>query len=118
MLKMEVFYMNKKLIFNIFYIIFISLIIIFSFNSISFAAYPKLVSTLLDAFDDIKSYLMAMSTPVAAIAIASGFLMQKFSFGDEERIRNGKKLIRTSIISYAFILALDLVIGLIQNLIG
>lgn len=43
--------------------------------------------------------------------------MQKFSLGDEERIRTGKKLIRTSIISYTFILALDLIIGLIETLI-
>lgn len=110
--------MNKKFIFNILFILFTTLVIIFSFNSFSFAAYPKLVRTLLDAFDNIKGYLMAMATPVAAVAIASGFLMQKFSFGDEERLRNGKKLIRTSIISYAFILALDLVINLIQTLVG
>lgn len=109
---------NKKLFFNILFILLISFIIIFSFNSISLAAYPKLVSTILDAFDSIKSYLIALSTPVAAVAIASGFLMQKFSFGDEERIRNGKKLVRTSIVSYAFILTLDLVISLIQNLVG
>lgn len=110
--------MKKKIIFNIFYILLITLIIVFTFCSMSFASYPKLVKTLLDAFDDIKSYLIALSTPVAAVAIASGFLMQKFSFGDEERIRTGKKLIRTSIISYAFILALDLIISLIQNLIA
>ncbi len=110
--------MIKKFVFNIFFILFIALIIIFSFSSNCFAAYPKLVSTILSAFDDIKDYLIAIATPVAAVAIATGFLTQKFSFGDEERIRNGKKLIRTSIISYAFILALDLIIGLIQNLIG
>lgn len=110
--------MNKKLFYRIFYVLFISTIIIFTFSSFSFAAYPKLVGKLLDAFERIKEYLMALSTPVAAIAIASGFLMQKFSFGDEERIRKGKKLIRTSIISYAFILALDLVISLVQTLVG
>lgn len=110
--------MNKKFIFNILFILFITLVIVLSSNSISFAAYPKLVRTLLDAFDSIKSYLMAMATPVAAVAIASGFLMQKFSFGDEERLRSGKKLIRTSIISYAFILALDLIINLVQTLVG
>lgn len=110
--------MNKKFIFNILFILFFSIVIIFSFNSNCFAAYPKLVTTLLDAFNSIKSYLIAMATPVAAVAIASGFLIQKFSFGDEERIRNGKKLIRTSIVSYAFILVLDLVISLIQNLVG
>ncbi len=110
--------MNKKLFFYIFNILTISIIIIFSFSLDAFAAYPKLITTILDAFDSIKGYLMAMATPVAAVAIASGFLMQKFSFGDEERIRSGKKLIRTSIVSYAFILTLDLVISLIQNLVG
>lgn len=110
--------MNKKLFFYIFNILIISFIIIFSFSLDVFAAYPKLITTILDAFDSIKGYLMAMATPVAAVAIASGFLMQKFSFGDEERIRSGKKLIRTSIVSYAFILTLDLVISLIQNLVG
>lgn len=107
----------KNFKFKISYILFVTIVIIFSFNLPIFAGYPKLVTTLLDAFNNIKSYLVAMATPVAAIAIASGFLMQKFSFGDEERIRNGKKLIRTSIVSYAFILALDLVISLIQTLI-
>ena len=110
--------MNKKLFFYIFNILTISIIIIFSFSLDAFAAYPKLITTILDAFDSIKGYLMAMATPVAAVAIASGFLMQKFSYGDEERIRSGKKLIRTSIVSYAFILTLDLVISLIQNLVG
>ena len=110
--------MNKKLFFYIFNILTISIIIIFSFSLDAFAAYPKLITTILYAFDSIKGYLMAMATPVAAVAIASGFLMQKFSFGDEERIRSGKKLIRTSIVSYAFILTLDLVISLIQNLVG
>ena len=110
--------MNKKLFFYIFNILTISIIIIFSFSLDASAAYPKLITTILEAFDSIKGYLMAMATPVAAVAIASGFLMQKFSFGDEERIRSGKKLIRTSIVSYAFILTLDLVISLIQNLVG
>ena len=35
--------------------------------------------------------------------------MKKFSFGDEERIRMGKKIIKGSLFSYAFILAIDLI---------
>ena len=92
--------------------------IFLTFNSFSFAGYPKLVNKIIDAFEDIKSYLIAIATPIAAVAIGSGFLMQKFSFGDEERIRTGKKLIRTSIVSYAFILVLDLIVSLIKTLIG
>ena len=109
---------NKNIFYQILCIIFISFSIILSFNTFSFAGYPKLVSKFLEAFDKIKSYLVAIATPVAAVAIASGFLMQKFSLGHEEKIRNGKKLIKTSIISYSFILALDLIISLIQSLIN
>ena len=43
--------------------------------------------------------------------------MKKFSFGDEERIRIGKKLIKTSLFSYAFLLALDLILSTIESLI-
>ena len=44
--------------------------------------------------------------------------MQKFSFGDEEKIRTGKKLVRNSLISYAFILAIDLVLAAVKSLVG
>ena len=108
----------KKFLYYSLFTIFIFIIFLFSFSSLSFAAYPKLVKKIIDAFEDIQSYIVAIATPVAAVAIGSGFLMQKFSFGDEERIRTGKKLIRTSIVSYAFILTLDLIISLIKGLIG
>ncbi len=109
--------MKKNFLYHVLFILIISFVIMITFYSFSFAGYPKLVNKILKAFENIKSYLVAIATPVAAVAIASGFLMQKFSFGDEEKIRSGKKLIRTSIVSYAFILALDLVINLIQTLI-
>lgn len=107
----------KKIFYYILFVLFITLSILFSLGNVSFAAYPKLVSKLISAFEDIKSYIIAIATPIAAVAIGSGFLMQKFSLGDEERIRTGKKLIRTSIISYVFILTLDLIISLIKSLI-
>lgn len=108
----------KKFLYYTLFILFIATLLFFTFSSLSFAGYPKLVNKIIKAFEDIKSYLIAIATPIAAVAIGSGFLMQKFSFGDEERIRTGKKLIRTSIISYAFILLLDLIINLIKTLIG
>ena len=108
---------NKKIKYYLFSILLISVSLIFLIGNSSFAGYPKLVNKFLEAFDKIKNYLIAVATPVAAIAIASGFLMQKFSLGDEEKIRNGKKLLKTSIISYTFILTLDLIISLIQTLV-
>lgn len=44
--------------------------------------------------------------------------MKKFSFGDEERIRVGKKVIRGSLFSYAFILAIDLILSAIKVLVS
>jgi len=44
--------------------------------------------------------------------------MQKFSFGDEERIRTGKKVVRSSLFSYVFILGIDLILSVIQLLMG
>ena len=38
--------------------------------------------------------------------------------GDEEKIRTGKKLVRNSLISYAFILAIDLVLAAVKSLVS
>ena len=54
---------------------------------------------------------------MAAVAVGSGLFMQKFSLGDEEKIRTGKKLVKTALFSYMFILAIDLVLSAIQSLI-
>lgn len=44
--------------------------------------------------------------------------MKKFSFGDDEKIRTGKKLIRTALFSYVFILLLNLILTTISNLLS
>ena len=105
--------MNKK-----FLISFIFLFLFFSFNIKSLAAEPKLISKLNNAFEDIQEWIVKLSTPAAAVAVGTGLLMKKFSFGDDERIRVGKKLIRSSLFSYAFILAIDLVLSAIKTLIS
>lgn len=87
-------------------------------SSIVFGATPKLVNKLNDAFEDIEGWIIKISTPAAAVAVCTGALMRKFSFGDEEKIRTGKKLITGSLFSYAFILAIDLVLSAIQSLVG
>lgn len=101
---------------NLFIIFILIIIFIFIFSNFSFAAYPKLITTLNSAFQKIESWLVSLATPAAAVAVATGVFMKKFSFGDEERMRVGKKLIRTSLISYALILVIDLVLSTIQNL--
>jgi len=44
--------------------------------------------------------------------------MKKFSFGDEEKIRTGKRIISGSIFSYAFILCIDLILSTIKALLA
>ena len=106
----------KKNFFIIFTIVF-SIFLIFSLNSVCFGATPKLVSKLESAFENIESWILKLATPAAAVAVGTGIFMKKFSFGDEERIRMGKKIIRSSLFSYAFILAIDLILAAIKSLI-
>jgi len=42
--------------------------------------------------------------------------MKKFSFGDEERLRTGKKIINGSLFSYAFLISIDLILSTINLL--
>lgn len=108
---------NKKIFYIIFIIIF-TIILSSSFSPYVYGADPKLVKTITNAFEKIKDWLLKISTPAAAVAVATGIFMKKFSFGDEERIRVGKKLVRSSLFSYAFILAIDLILSAIESLIG
>lgn len=114
---MKNFLLTKKIYYIIFNFLFIILFLII-FSPFAFCADPKLVSTIQKAFKEIQNWILKIATPVAAVSVASGFLMQKFSFGDEEKIRTGKKLVRNSLISYAFILAIDLVLSAVKSLVG
>ena len=110
--------MNKKIKFYTYLITLISVIFIFTIlECTSIAATPKIVNKIQDAFADIASWLIKLATPAAAVAVGTGVFMKKFSFGDEERLRMGKKVIRTSLFSYVFILAIDLILSAIQSLI-
>ena len=58
---------NKKFIFLSF------LMFLFLFPTFSFAAYPKLVSTITAAFDSIKTWIVRIATPAAAVAVRFRF---------------------------------------------
>ena len=104
---------NMSFIFIFFiYLIFVS----FIFADAVYAADPTLITKLNKAFEKIKNYILKLSTPVAAVALGSGALMKKFSFGDEEKIRTGKRLIRGSLFSYAFLISIDLILSTISLL--
>lgn len=102
-----------------FVFLFILCIILFISSHVQaglFDSTPEVVNKLNSAFEKIEEWMLKLSTPAAAVAVAVGLFMKKFSFGDEERIRIAKKLIRGSLFSYAFILVLDLVLSAIQTL--
>lgn len=107
--------MKKKYLFLIFFIIYFLL----CFSNFCFAwGEPELVNKLNNAFESIEDWLIKLATPAAAVAVCTGAFMKKFSFGDEEKIRTGKKLIKGSLFSYGFILAINLILSAIKSLIS
>ena len=68
--------MKKNLFFiNIIFILFIIFLFVFS-NSI-FAAYPKLVSKLISGFEQIKTWIIKIATPAAAVAVRQWSIYEK-----------------------------------------
>ena len=101
---------KSKIKFFIFFEFILSIIFILFICSSALASdTPELVNTLNAAFENIKDWLLALATPAAAVAVG---------VGDEERIRIAKKLIRGSLFSYAFILAINLILSAIKSLIN
>ncbi len=101
--------------------LFMLLFIIFLFfpNNVQaglFDSTPDIVNTLNNAFEKIEEWLLKLATPAAAVAVGVGIFMQKFSFGDEERIRTAKKIIRSTLFCYGFILVLNLILSAIKTL--
>ena len=104
---------------NILFILFLSVILLFILNSFCFAiGEPKIITKINSAFESIEGWILKLSTPAAAVAVGTGVFMKKFSFGDEEKIRTGKKIIKGSLFSYAFILAIDIILSAIKSLIS
>lgn len=109
----------KNKIFNVLLIFLFFFVFVTIFSLPSFAlGEPKIVNKINSAFESIESWILKISTPAAAVAVGTGVFMKKFSFGDEEKIRTGKKLIKGSLFSYAFILAIDLILSAIKSLIS
>ena len=109
----------KKILFFILFIILLSIILFFCLdNFCSALGEPKIVTKINSAFENIESWILKLSTPAAAVAVGTGVFMKKFSFGDEEKIRTGKKVIKGSLFSYAFILAIDLILSAIKSLVS
>lgn len=102
----------------IFYTIFFILVFVCIFSNISFAADPKLVTTISGAFTKLKGYIVKIATSFAAVAIATGLLMRKFSLGDEKKIYRANCLIKGSISSYVLVICIDLILSLIDTVLA
>lgn len=103
-----------KLVKRISLICIITMLLVFS-SKIFGATTPTLVTRLDSALDDIQDYLVRIATPAAGVAICVGVLMRKFSFGDEEKMRTGKRVIFNAIICYGIILSVDLIIKFVES---
>ncbi len=100
------------------YIIVYTLIFMLFTYTISFGADPTIVKKLNTAFGKIRDWMIKLATPAAAIAVGTGVFITKFSFGDDDRILKGKRLIRTTLYSYGFIIAVELILKAIDSLVG
>lgn len=96
----------------VFFIIFFSFIYFVNIYATTDKS-PILVNKFKRAFEKIQEYLILIATPAVGVAICTGLLMRKFSFGDEERVRTAKKLIRGTIIAYALIISTKLILNFI-----
>lgn len=98
----------------------ISIIVLFSssvFAASTNASTPSLVTKISSAFTKIQGYLKKLSTPIAGVCLASGILIRKLSFGDEKKMIMGKRIIVNTIVGYAAIQLLDLIIKFIETVV-
>ena len=93
------------------------LVFVFLFTSNVYAADPTLVNKLNTILKKIKGYLEKLATPAAGVAIAAGVMIRKFSFGNQEKMILGQKVIINAIVGYGIILSLDLIIKFVEALI-
>lgn len=104
--------------FKIIMLIIMLNLIIFSTSYIFAAAKtPTLVTKLNTALKNILTYLKKLATPAAGVAIATGVMIRKLSFGDEEKMVIGKRVIVNAIVGYLIIQLIDLIIKFIEAIV-
>lgn len=69
--------MKNKYLFFILFIFILFIVFLFSFSPFTFAAYPKLVSKLINGFESIKEWIIKISTPAAAVAVRHRCIHEK-----------------------------------------
>lgn len=69
--------MKAKYFYFIFLIFIMFLIFSFYFSAPVFAVYPKLVTRLIKGFNNIKIWIIKISTPAAAVAVRDRHIYEK-----------------------------------------
>lgn len=93
-------------------------VIVFNMCCFVFAATtPTLVNKLNTILKKIKEYMVKLAGPACALAIATGVMIRKLSFGDEEKMLVGKRVIINAIFCYFLILLVDLIVKFIEALV-
>ena len=98
-------------------IILLITMLLVSFSQVYGATTPTLVNKLNSILKRIKEYMVKLAGPAAALAIATGVMIRKLSFGDEEKMIIGKRVIINAIFCYFIILLVDLIVKFIEALV-
>ena len=107
----------KKIVNNFSYVLIVLFILTITCSSIYGATDQTLVTKINSALKKIQGYLVKISLPAAGVAIASGVLIRKFSFGNEEKMVMGKKIIVNAIVGYAIVISIDLILKFVDAVI-
>ena len=110
--------MNNIILKIMIVVIFMTILIGFSSNIFGATVKtPTLVNKLNSILKKIKEYMVKLAGPAAALSIATGVMIRKLSFGDEEKMILGKKVIINAIFGYFIILLVDLIVKFIEALV-
>lgn len=107
----------KKLIASYTCVFVVMLVFFATYSTVYGATDPTLVTKVNSALKKIQGYLVKISLPAAGVAIASGVLIRKFSFGNEEKMVMGKKIIVNAIVGYAIVISIDLILKFVDAVI-
>lgn len=107
----------KKLIASYTCVFVVMLVFFAPYSTVYGATDPTLVTKVNSALKKIQGYLVKISLPAAGVAIASGVLIRKFSFGNEEKMVMGKKIIVNAIVGYAIVISIDLILKFVDAVI-
>ena len=72
--------MKRKFLFYILFSLILFIIIIITCSTNIYAAYPKLVSKLVNGFESIKTWIIRIATPAAAVAVRIRNIYEKIQF--------------------------------------